>query len=615
MSHPRHHSASNNGLDLQPLKVSGVDHSANFVSDKIALVSTPGMGDGVIATQPIRKGEPLVVYGGGFVDKDHISLIPENMHAYYFQVAEEIWFGHGLNQEGMGIAERINHSCSPSAGFKGLATVVALHDIEVGQAITLDYAGMQTSDLHGSSFTCCCGSTNCRGEVAVDQWKKISPTDSIFQYLQPYIQARIDAGATPYARRFAGVVLPSRWQSPVANGQLQSTLISQSVEVVHGQGARAKELIPKGTAVFISSGIIVPTASLSSAPDSLRSVFRPMGRDLLVGPRYGGDLTPQQFVRTTSLNPNLEVHLGHLYVATRDINSGEELTLRKKSDVSLERNPANQDSLIMPASLPPTSNFSAASKLRGSDTSKIRVVPRHHITNRPAKSEDDREQLSKASKAWQVVSETSKRLPRATTSFIRGAIREDWAAAPIALFASLAGTFMTAVCVTLTSPALAVYFGSTKSAGYMMATSSMAIVLGYTSYCVLYYGGMLLKERKDLFDETGRFSRQGFAEKLGVIKADFFMHLLSDFYWVVGMFGAQGALYLSGYTSLFMSILISQGLSDLYYSLREPFFWRGAKKLNAWMAPRPGQAPQAANSDVVMPADNRTADNRAAGNS
>jgi hypothetical protein len=210
---------------------------------------------------------------------------------------------------------------------------------------------------------------------------------------------------------------------------------------------------------------------------------------------------------------------------------------------------------------------------------------------------------------WGAFVYSCRRMLKMVVSFVHAAIREDWSAAPIALVASFVGTFLTAVLVTLMAPIAEGAFGSTKAAGYIIATSSVAIILGYSLYCIFYWGGMLLKERKHLVGADGKFSRLKLSEKLQVFKADFLLHLPSDGYWIFGMLGTQGGLYASGATDLFWSIFLSQSISDVYYSLREPFYWRGAKNITAWRASRSSEKIQAANSDVAAVSEERVAGN------
>jgi SET domain-containing protein len=58
----------------------------------------------------------------------------------------------------------INHSCAPSAYMKilyGHILFIALHDIQPGEEITIDYE----STLHSNKKRCTCGAPSCRGTI------------------------------------------------------------------------------------------------------------------------------------------------------------------------------------------------------------------------------------------------------------------------------------------------------------------------------------------------------------------------------------------------------------------------------------------------------------------
>jgi hypothetical protein len=206
------------------------------------------------------------------------------------------------------------------------------------------------------------------------------------------------------------------------------------------------------------------------------------------------------------------------------------------------------------------------------------------------------------------VVDTAKRVVNFIKRFITRAVAEDWIAAPIAFAGSMLGTYLTAVGVVAAAPALERHYGSPDSAGYVFATSSLAVFLGYATYILFYGAGMLWKERSSLLDDEGKLSREKIGRTWQVFKIDFFMHLPSDAWWVVGMFGAQGGLYATGTSDLFWSILLTQGLSDLYYSAREPFYWQASKLLAAKFYDKekpvdidPATLQEVANSDVAQP--------------
>ena len=217
------------------------------------------------------------------------------------------------------------------------------------------------------------------------------------------------------------------------------------------------------------------------------------------------------------------------------------------------------------------------------------------------------------------VFDTARRVFNFIKRFITRAVAEDWVAAPIAFAGSMLGTYLTAVGVVSTAPAFERHYGSPDSAGYVFATSSLAVFLGYATYILFYGAGMLWKERSSLLDDEGKLSREKIGRTWQIFKIDFFMHLPSDAWWVVGMFGAQGGLYATGTSDLFWSIIVTQGLSDLYYSAREPFYWQASKLLAAkfYDKDRPAEIElttlqEIANSDVAQPSGIEDVSSRAA---
>lgn len=596
------------------------DRSANFVSGKLTLVSTDNKGLDVIANQSVRTGETLVIYGGGFVDRDHLDLIPTAMRPFFFQVADGIWFGHGFDEQGIGIAERINHSCNPSAGFHGIAEVVSLRDIRQGESITIDYSSIQSEDLEGSSFQCACGSGNCRRLVSVDDWRKVAASSPLLRHMQPFLQSHITPKASSEATSFSELKFPSKWQSPHVDGMLQSTLISGSIELAHDGTAWATTGIPKGEVVFIASGKVLHK-SIEILPDeSVRPHLRPLNRDLYLGPRHSSDVAPTQVAQVHDSRSNVELRLEHMFVATRDIKAGEEIILHSGRSHLIPLHGAYNSDIIPPAldsrpHLPsaypflpiapntdtkrlseerphPSLNVGRLSHSGAPSDSTPYSINRVHEGNSPPETQVSR---------GHAVARMAQRAMRSLSSFIKGAVLEDWMAAPIAFVGSMTATFATALCVAGIAPALERLFGSTYSPAYIAATSATAVVLGYASYCLFYWGGMLIKERGDLLDESGKFSKDLLKKKWEIFKWDFLLHLPSDAYWAVGMFGVQSGLYATGATDLFWSIIAAQGLSDVYYSLREPFYWRAAKKSAEWRMRRAQTAHEAANRDNLEP--------------
>jgi len=73
-------------------------------------------------------------------------------------------FVHVCNNDGL----VVNHSCDPSTLLVDCPHImVARHDLQVGDAVTCDYA---TFDAFCHNFACSCESKNCRGQLSPKDW-------------------------------------------------------------------------------------------------------------------------------------------------------------------------------------------------------------------------------------------------------------------------------------------------------------------------------------------------------------------------------------------------------------------------------------------------------------
>lgn len=119
----------------------------------ITIRRTRNMGRGVYAFKPIRKGEVVAVYNGPFYDDNFDDWTPDLLN-HTIQCGPALW------RDSLGSARYINHSCDPNCGIKGRFKVVAMRDIEPGEAITWDYE--MTEKSWWWRMRCQCGSPMCR---------------------------------------------------------------------------------------------------------------------------------------------------------------------------------------------------------------------------------------------------------------------------------------------------------------------------------------------------------------------------------------------------------------------------------------------------------------------
>ncbi len=166
----------------------------SFLSSKceVRRVDEKG-GFAVYASEPIRKGELLVVWSGTLVDGDTLGRLPANLRRHSLQVEENHFLVSLTDSEP---ADYVNHSCNPNAGLSGQIALVAMRDVEAGEEITYDYA---MSDGSGyDEFDCKCGAPQCRGWVGSLDWTNRELWVRYAGYYSPYLALRIASLTTEH---------------------------------------------------------------------------------------------------------------------------------------------------------------------------------------------------------------------------------------------------------------------------------------------------------------------------------------------------------------------------------------------------------------------------------
>ena len=172
-------------------------------------------------------------------------------------------------------------------------------------------------------------------------------------------------------------------------------------------------------------------------------------------------------------------------------------------------------------------------------------------------------------------------LPRAAWHvgrFFLNAYRYHWFATPAAAVAAVVSTFGVAAVMLLISPILHSHFDTNTA---IVINAIVAPMLAYLVYLSVYYGGMFLKERVLLVDESGQIDRAKLADWFRVVKYDYLAHVPSDIYLISLAAIMQATLEKHG-TSIFWAVITSQFVDDLITFLKEPAIWNGAKEVVAW---------------------------------
>ncbi len=167
--------------------------STHYLSSKLVKEPFPEKaGYGIVAAEPVVRGELLCIWGGHIVDRAEVDIMCEAERMYVLQIEDDLFL---MAEPPMEPAEFINHSCQPNAGFSGQIALTALRDIGPGEEICFDYAMSESSVF--AEFDCRCGAPLCRGRVRASDWLRPDLQNRYRGVFSPYLQRRIDALTQP----------------------------------------------------------------------------------------------------------------------------------------------------------------------------------------------------------------------------------------------------------------------------------------------------------------------------------------------------------------------------------------------------------------------------------
>mgnify|MGYP000857494322 CR=1 FL=1 len=164
--------------------------SVSYLTPKARPVAVGAAGRGSVAVEPIAAGEVVAAFGGRCMHRDEFDLLPVGQQVRSIQISDELFLAGAPEPEP---ADFINHSCAPNGRLHGATMIVALRDIEVGEALSYDYATSNGSAY--DEFECACGAAQCRGKITGNDW------------MLPELQLRYRGAFSPYlAARIASLV-------------------------------------------------------------------------------------------------------------------------------------------------------------------------------------------------------------------------------------------------------------------------------------------------------------------------------------------------------------------------------------------------------------------------
>jgi hypothetical protein len=163
--------------------------STAYLTDKCEVQNRDVTGGrAVFARELIEQGELVAVWSGRIVGADQLDELPPEIRRHTVQVEERLYLASLSPDEP---PDFINHSCEPNAGLDGQVAIVALHRIQPGEEVTIDYAMCDGSAY--DEFECGCGTPSCRGRVSGQDWRIPQLWERYAGHFSPYLERRIKA--------------------------------------------------------------------------------------------------------------------------------------------------------------------------------------------------------------------------------------------------------------------------------------------------------------------------------------------------------------------------------------------------------------------------------------
>lgn len=168
---------------------------ASYISPKARKgVVSPIQGRGLVAIEPIARGEIVAIKGGHIIDSRTLAEHPETAGNSEIQITENFHIAALEADEYEDVMLFLNHSCEPNVGVAGNIVFVAMRDVASGEELTTDYALFDDQDWE---MECRCGRPSCRGVISGRDWRRPELQSRYGPYFSWYLQQKIQAVRPP----------------------------------------------------------------------------------------------------------------------------------------------------------------------------------------------------------------------------------------------------------------------------------------------------------------------------------------------------------------------------------------------------------------------------------
>lgn len=155
---------------------------ATWFDPRLTLRASPIHGKGLFATDLIRAGETVMIWGGDLYTEEDLRNGRVKSGNWSYSIIDE---GLYLFAPEDGLDYFVNHSCDPNLWMGDEVTVIARRDIQPDQEIRGDYAVWESEPEYVLQ-PCRCGSSLCRTTITGNDW------------MRPELQARYRGHFLPF---------------------------------------------------------------------------------------------------------------------------------------------------------------------------------------------------------------------------------------------------------------------------------------------------------------------------------------------------------------------------------------------------------------------------------
>ena len=148
----------------------------------LKVVSLGARGRGVVAERNFKQGEVIAIWRGSIITEGEVLKLSDSERSQLLQFDEDAFL---VTSKTLVNADFINHSCEPNCGFTDSTTLVAMREIEAGEAITFDYAMSDTKPIF--AFDCWCGTSKCRKKIVGNDWQLTDLQERYAGWFAPHV--------------------------------------------------------------------------------------------------------------------------------------------------------------------------------------------------------------------------------------------------------------------------------------------------------------------------------------------------------------------------------------------------------------------------------------------